>query len=101
MSDLQLSLLVIGAVVVGAVYLYNWMQERRFRRRIQQAFASHDDVLLRAGVESALADGRLEPQLVPSEPAHEEMRRTAMLRPGAGVKNAQPSFPRGQPPPTP
>jgi len=34
MSDLQLSLLVIGAVVVGAVYLYNWLQERRFRVRM-------------------------------------------------------------------
>lgn len=69
MSDLQWSLLVIGAVVVGAVYLYNWLQERSFHRRMQQAFgAAHDDVLLKGGVESALADGRLEPQLVPSGP---------------------------------
>lgn len=69
MSDLQLSLLVIGAVVVGAVYCYNWMQERGLRRRMQQAFgAAHDDVLLKGGVASALADGRLEPQLVPREP---------------------------------
>lgn len=68
MSDLQLSLLVIGAVVVGAVYLYNWLQERGFHRRMQQAFGSaHDDVLLKAGVESALADGRLEPQIVPPD----------------------------------
>ena len=69
MSDLQLSLLVIGAVVIGAVYLYNWLQERSLQRRLQQAFGSaHDDVLLKAGVDSALADGRLEPQLVPGEP---------------------------------
>jgi hypothetical protein len=68
MSDLQLSLLAIGAVVVGAVYCYNWMQERGLRRRMQQAFgAAHEDVLLKGGVESALADGRLEPQLVPRE----------------------------------
>jgi hypothetical protein len=73
MSDLQLSLLVIGAVVVGAVYLYNWLQERSLQRRLQQAFGkTHDDVLLKGGVESALADGRLEPQLVPSEPARSE-----------------------------
>jgi hypothetical protein len=70
MSDLQLSLLAIGAVVVGAVYCYNWMQERGLRRRMQQAFgAAHEDVLLKGSVESALADGRLEPQLVPREPA--------------------------------
>ena len=66
MSDLQLSLLAIGAMVVCAVYLYNWLQERNYRRRIQQAFGNvHDDVLLKAGVESALTDGRLEPQIVP------------------------------------
>ncbi|MGH8699890.1 MAG: cell division protein ZipA C-terminal FtsZ-binding domain-containing protein [Burkholderiales bacterium] len=69
MSDLQLSLLVIGAVVIGAVCLYNWLQERSLQRRLQQAFGSaHDDVLLKAGLESARAYGRLEPQLVPAEP---------------------------------
>src|SRR5688572_28072797 len=69
MSDLQLSLLVIGAVVVGAVYCYNWMQERGLRRRMQQAFGTaHDDVLLKGGGASALADGRLEPQLAPRQP---------------------------------
>jgi len=75
MSDLQLSLLIIGAVVVIAVYLYNWLQERRFRRSMQQAFGSaHDDVLLKAGVESALTDGRLEPQIVP--PEHKDIEAT-------------------------
>jgi len=68
MSDLQLSLLVIGAVVVGAVYLYNWLQERSYHHRMQKAFSSvHDDVLLKAGIESALPDGRLEPQIVPPD----------------------------------
>lgn len=79
MSDLQLSLLVIGAVVVAAVYLYNWLQERSFHRRMREAFgAAHDDVLLRAGVESTLADGRLEPQLAPQEPARAEGGRSAV-----------------------
>jgi len=69
MSDLQLSLLVIGAVVVGAVYLYNWLQERSLHRRLQQAFGdAHEDVLLKSGPESALADGRLEPQLAAADP---------------------------------
>lgn len=68
MSDLQLSLLVIGAVVVGAVYLYNWLQERSLHRRLQQAFGNaHEDVLLKEGAETAAPDGRLEPQLVPAE----------------------------------
>ena len=71
MSDLQLSLLVIGAAVIVAVYLYNWLQERGYRRRISQSFAGpRDDVLLKAGVESAMTDGRLEPQIVPPEAGH-------------------------------
>ena len=78
MSDLQMSLLVIGAVVVGAVYLYNWLQERRFRSGMQRAFGSaHDDVLLKAGVESALTDGRLEPQIVPPEAVRDRDARHA------------------------
>jgi hypothetical protein len=76
MSDLQLSLMVIGVVVIGAVGLYNWLQERSYRRRLQEAFGSaHDDVLLKAGVESVLADGRLEPQLAGREPDDEPARR--------------------------
>ena len=63
MSDLQISLLAIGALVVVAVYLYNWIQERRFRHHLRQAFGdTPDDVLLKSGLESVLAGGRLEPQ---------------------------------------
>ena len=86
MSDLQSSLLVIGAVVIAGVYLYNWVQERGLQRRMQQAFGeSHDDALLKAGVESVLADGRLEPQLVPQEPMAGEGARAqgAPRDPGA------------------
>jgi hypothetical protein len=72
MSDLQLSLMVIGVVVIGAVGLYNWLQERSYRRGLQEAFGSApDDVLLGSGVDSALADGRLEPQLIPREESGE------------------------------
>jgi hypothetical protein len=79
MSDLQLSLLMIGAVVVCAVYLYNWVQERRLRRRLRQAFGdARDDVLLKGGFEPVTGDGRLEPQFVPAGPARwEEAARAA------------------------
>jgi hypothetical protein len=71
MSDLQLSLLMIGAVVVGAVFIYNWVQERSLRRRLQQSFGeAHDDVLLKAGLDAAVGDGRLEPQLAAGAPAY-------------------------------
>lgn len=60
MSDLQISLLIIGAVVVGGVYLFNWIQERKFRRKLGQAFESErQDVLL----DTARDDARVEPQL--------------------------------------
>lgn len=84
MSDLQLSLLVIGVVVIAGVYLYNWVQERGFQRRMQRAFgASHDDVLLKAGVDTVLADGRVEPQLVPQQPARGETPRLGAIPAGS------------------
>lgn len=61
MSDLQISLLIIGAVVVGGVYLFNWAQERKFRRKLGQAFdVERDDVLLGT---AAKRGGRVEPQM--------------------------------------
>jgi FtsZ-interacting cell division protein ZipA len=78
MSDLQLSLLVIGAIVVGAVYLYNWLQERSLHRRLQRAFGdAHEDVLLKAGPAPSHADGRLEPQLAPVDAARSRELPTA------------------------
>jgi len=68
MSDLQISLLVIGILVVGAVYLFNWFQERKLRRKLEQAFsAEHDDVLLGTSPSPAVAGRRIEPQLQPVE----------------------------------
>ncbi len=46
MTDLQLGLLVIGAVAVGAVLFYNRRQERAVRREAERAFGSrHADIL--------------------------------------------------------
>ena len=65
MSDLQISLLAIGACVIALVYLFNWWQERAFRRRAEAAFArEHDDVLLQDKSPSPAASAtRLEPRL--------------------------------------
>ncbi len=47
MSELQIGLLAIGALVVAAVLVYNRSQERRAKREAEGAFRSgHDDVLL-------------------------------------------------------
>jgi hypothetical protein len=46
-SDLQIGLLAVGALVVVGVLLYNGLQERRARRAAQRAFGSqHADVLM-------------------------------------------------------
>lgn len=85
MSDLQISLLIIGAAVVGVVYLFNLFQERKLRRRLERAFATeHDDVLLDAPLKQA-ARGRIEPQL-----AHAD----AMTETAAAMKEPIPDMPQ-------
>jgi len=47
MSELQISLLAIGALVVAGVLVYNRVQERGAKRAAERSFRSaHDDVLL-------------------------------------------------------
>ena len=74
MSELQLGLLAIGALVVVGVLAYNKLQERAVQRRAQQAFGStHPDTLL--DTEGAPADpvsaaaAVPEPSLPPAVPA--------------------------------
>ena len=67
MSDLQISLLAIGALVVAGVYLFNLRQERELRRRTEQAFGrEHPDVLL--GGETSAHDERIEPSIAVDPP---------------------------------
>ena len=47
MSDLQISLIIIGIVVIAGVAVFNWLQQLRYRRKVQAAFDhKHDDILL-------------------------------------------------------
>jgi FtsZ-interacting cell division protein ZipA len=63
MSDLQASLLIIGAVVVGGVTAFNWLQQWRLRRRLEDAFSDKpEDVLLREEP-AREPSARVEPQL--------------------------------------
>jgi hypothetical protein len=61
MSDLQASLLVIGVLVVGGVTAFNWYQERRLRRRLEEGGESVDGMLRVDPLASPAA--RVEPQL--------------------------------------
>ncbi|HET7062377.1 MAG TPA: cell division protein ZipA C-terminal FtsZ-binding domain-containing protein [Nitrosospira sp.] len=70
MSELQVSLIAIGFIVVMGVIFFNWLQQRRYRRHAEQAFSQkHEDVLLRTT--APLEEGRIEPQLGPAETSHE------------------------------
>ncbi len=104
MSDLQISLIVIGIVVVMGVVLFNWMQQRRYRRGAEEAFErKHEDVLLGAD-EIVAEDGRVEPQLgremlqefqaEPSigltEPGIEPIEPTEISQPDAAAKVVTP-----------
>lgn len=64
MSDLQLALLVIGALVVGGVYGYNVWQQRRLRLKTEQAFRDNKpgDALF-GGAPAAGGIERIEPTL--------------------------------------
>lgn len=63
MSELQISLIAIGIIVVMGVVFFNWMQQRRYRRGAEEAFGpKHEDVLLRETL-SGEQNERIEPQL--------------------------------------
>jgi len=64
MSDLQIGLAVIGALVIGVVIAYNRMQESRYRHRAEASFKqARGDALLEPGV--AERAPRIEPMLSP------------------------------------
>lgn len=53
MSELQISLLVIGLLIVAGVYGFNRFQERKYRRIAEKAFpARQEDVLLDSGTDT-------------------------------------------------
>ena len=62
-SELQISLIAVGIVVVMGVIFFNWLQQRRYRRQAEEAFGQkHEDVLLRADMPTEEGE-RIEPRL--------------------------------------
>ena len=57
-STLQLGLLAIGFVLVIAVYVYNVVQERRIRKRMDDAFGVTEDPLLSSSTRSTTDGSR-------------------------------------------
>ena len=67
-STLQLGLIAIGVVLVIVVYLYNVLQERRIRKRMDEAFKVAADPLLQADdapreKPPEVTRGRIEPSM--------------------------------------
>lgn len=66
MSDLQIALIAIGALIILAVLILNWWQERRFHRQVQSQFADiKNDVLLpESAAQTRLVSEALEESLI-------------------------------------
>lgn len=90
MSDLQLSLLGIGLLVIAGVVAYNWWQERSYRRLAQQRFHSQqDDVLFR----TTLADmPPIEDRIEPTVSSVSSQDLAPQPEPEAPVPVAEPVY---------
>ncbi len=62
MSDLQISLIIIGIIVIAGVVVFNWVQQERYRRKVEKAFAQkHEDILFETN-KTTKKNERIEPQ---------------------------------------
>jgi len=68
MSDLQLSLILVGLLIIAAVYMFNRIQERRFRRKFGESFdRGQEDLLPSQGrAQGEAAETTVEPRIEPS-----------------------------------
>ncbi|MHB8915978.1 MAG: cell division protein ZipA C-terminal FtsZ-binding domain-containing protein [Thiobacillus sp.] len=81
MSDLQIALLLIGGFIVFAVLLFNWVQERRYKKQADAAFQPVTrDVLLEKHATPKTAT-RIEPGLREPESRRETVSRE-VIQPG-------------------
>lgn len=88
MSELQLSLIAIGAAAVAVVFAYNKWQERKHRKLAERVFRSgHADVLLGGEARAAGPDERIEPVIGGGE--------TAPIAAGAPLPPQEPDLGHG------
>lgn len=87
MSELQLALLILGALVILGVIVYNRIQESRFRERAESAFAAAKGDVTAATPEPVRAPvqdrERIEPQFQDSPPHVGGNERHEPAAPGA------------------
>ncbi len=85
MTDFQISLMAVGAVVIAAVFGFNMWQERRAQKNAEKSFGSnHGDALLDANTllhaRPAGMDQRVEPSFSDTEFAIEPDEKTHVPR---------------------
>jgi hypothetical protein len=80
MTDLQGALIVLGVLAVAAVAIYNYWQERQFRRKSEKVLPAADrDVLLpEAPAEGMPAPGPEPSDDVPSDPDGSSRREPSL-----------------------
>jgi FtsZ-interacting cell division protein ZipA len=91
MTDLQGALIVLGVLAVAAVALYNYWQERQFRRRSEKLLAGTQDDPLLAGDPQA-ASARARDAAPPSEPLPEPRREPSLADPVVDDVRIEPVF---------
>lgn len=78
MTTLQIVLAIVGVVLIGAIVIYNLVQERRFRREAERMFSHRrEDIMLGEAVHPDMAedDSRSRISLGEDAPARPEVSR--------------------------
>jgi FtsZ-interacting cell division protein ZipA len=78
MTTLQIVLAIVGVVLIGAIVLYNLIQERRFRKEAERMFSHRrDDIMLGESVRAGGGDADIKPRISfgDEEPARPEVAR--------------------------
>ncbi len=97
MSDLQLSLLIIGAVVVVGIVAFNWFQQRRLTRRLHEGARETREEPTQPKVAKP-APARIEPKPPPPRPERVAPERSPAREPAARVKDEAPPLVAALPP---
>ena len=94
MSDLQLSLIAIGAAAVVAVFAYNKWQERKHRKLAERVFRSkHADVLLESERRDTEPTERIEPVMGDGGEAPAAEGEPSWEKPWPGSDDVSPACP--------
>ena len=69
MNSLQISLIVLAIVAIGAILFYNWLQDRKYHKQWTATFGAQEDALLQPLSSAPASTDRIEPMVSAPEPA--------------------------------